>query len=179
MLKAIWPSTARIPNHLSPNANITSVGQYLSLLRYNLTTVLTTILTGMMCYFLYWLIQLPLVLVSPRKIKHFFTLKSIVVPLAWLGILIWAVVKVPVKPNFDPVHTKLSGSILCWAWLSALNSALGSFATLAVNIPDFTVSGLSDNLGPDSVYIFAFVAIRQKRTSVSPIPFSALGSRIH
>ncbi|KAG8682134.1 hypothetical protein FRC09_016989, partial [Ceratobasidium sp. 395] len=27
MLKAIWPSTARIPNHLPPNANITTVGK--------------------------------------------------------------------------------------------------------------------------------------------------------
>jgi hypothetical protein len=28
MLKAIWPSTARIPNHLSPSANITTVGEF-------------------------------------------------------------------------------------------------------------------------------------------------------
>ena len=34
---------------------------------------------------------------------------------------------------------RLSGSEFAWAWLSALNSALGSYATLGVNIPDFTV----------------------------------------
>lgn len=30
MLKAIWPSVARVPNHLSPDANITTVGTTLS-----------------------------------------------------------------------------------------------------------------------------------------------------
>ena len=39
MLKAIWPSLARLPNHLPASANITT--------------------SGIMCYFLYWLIQVP------------------------------------------------------------------------------------------------------------------------
>lgn len=40
MLKAIWPSLARLPNHLPASANITT--------------------SGIMCYFLYWLIQVTL-----------------------------------------------------------------------------------------------------------------------
>jgi cytosine/uracil/thiamine/allantoin permease len=95
---------------------------------------------GMLCYFLYWAIQFPLMFVSPQNIRHFFTVKSLIVPFAWLGILIWSFVKVPVKTSLGPLHTNLSGGTLSWAWLSALNSALGSYATLAVNIPDFTVS---------------------------------------
>lgn len=27
MLKAIWPSIARVPNHLSDNSNVTTVGE--------------------------------------------------------------------------------------------------------------------------------------------------------
>ena len=135
MLKAIWPSTANIPNRLSPSAGITS--------------------SGMMCYFLwvrylcrnmrltlsprYWLVQFPFMLVSPQKIRHFFMAKAIIVPLAWLAILIWAMIKAPPRLSLEPKHTALSGSDLSWAWLSALNSALGIYATLAVNIPDFTV----------------------------------------
>lgn len=92
-----------------------------------------------MCYFLYWLIQLPLLLVSPQRIRHFFTLKSIVVPTAWLAILIWAMVRVPAKISLAPHKSTLTGSAAGWAWLSALNSSLGFYATVAVNIPDFTV----------------------------------------
>ncbi|TFK37657.1 cytosine-purine permease [Crucibulum laeve] len=120
MLKAIWPSTARIPNQLPESAHI------------------TTSYTGLMCYFLYWLIQFPLMLVSPQRIRHLFTAKSIIVPFAWLAMLIWAFVKAPAKTSLEPKHTVLSGSALSWAWLSALNSALGIYSTLAVNIPDFT-----------------------------------------
>ncbi|KAH9477024.1 putative permease [Psilocybe cubensis] len=118
MLKAIWPSIARVPNHLPESAHITTV--------------------GMMCYFLYWLIQFPLMFISPQKIRHFFTIKGIIVPIAWLSILIWSFVKVPARQSLEPLHSSLSGSALSWAWLSALNSALGIYSTLAVNIPDFT-----------------------------------------
>ncbi|KAF9561582.1 cytosine-purine permease [Agrocybe pediades] len=118
MLKAIWPSTAHIPNHLPASSNITTV--------------------GMMCYFIYWAIQLPLMLVSPQNIRHLFALKGVIVPIAWLSILIWSFVKVPASASLDPGHSLLSGSTFSWAWLSALNSALGIYATLAVNIPDFT-----------------------------------------
>ncbi|KAF8890615.1 NCS1 nucleoside transporter family [Infundibulicybe gibba] len=118
MLKAIWPSLARVPNHLPHSSNITSV--------------------GLMCYLLYWLIQFPLMLVSPQRIRHLFTAKSIIVPIAWFSILIWALVKAPVRIGLEPKHTSLSGSASSWAWLSSLNSALGIYSTLAVNIPDFT-----------------------------------------
>ncbi|KAF8154064.1 NCS1 nucleoside transporter family [Crassisporium funariophilum] len=118
MLKAIWPSIARLPNNLSQSANITSA--------------------GMMCYFIYWCIQFPLMFISPQKIRHFFTIKGIIVPIAWISMLIWSFVKVPARISLDPRHSNLSGSASSWAWLSALNSALGIYATLAVNIPDFT-----------------------------------------
>ncbi|KAI0749670.1 NCS1 nucleoside transporter family [Daedaleopsis nitida] len=118
MLKAIWPSLARLPNGLAPGAHITT--------------------SGMMCYFLYWLIQFPLMLVSPQKIRWLFMVKAIIVPPAWLAMMIWAFVKVPSSKGLFEQHTALSGSALSYAWLSALNSALGLYSTLAVNIPDFT-----------------------------------------
>ncbi|KAI9061589.1 NCS1 nucleoside transporter family [Trametes sanguinea] len=118
MLKAIWPSIARMPNHLPAGAHITS--------------------SGIMCYFLYWLILMPLMFVSPQKIRWFFLFKAVVVPPAWIAILIWAFVKVPASKGLFGQHSELSGSTLSYAWLSALNSALGIYSTLAVNIPDFT-----------------------------------------
>lgn len=117
MLKAIWPSIARVPSHLPESAHITTV--------------------GLMCYFIYWLIQFPLMLVSPQKIRYFFTAKSIIVPFAWMAILIWAMVKVPAKISLASKGSSLSGSSLRWAWLNSLNSALGFYATVSINIPDF------------------------------------------
>ena len=93
----------------------------------------------MMCYFLYWLLQFPFMFVSPQKIRWLFAAKGIIVPLAWLAMLIWAFVKVPSHGSLFQQKSSLSGSQLSWAWLSALNSALGIYSTLAVNIPDFTV----------------------------------------
>lgn len=94
----------------------------------------------MMCYFLFWILQLPLMMVSPQRIRHLFTVKGMIVPIAWLCILIWSFVEVPAKISFDPNHSGLKGSALSWAWLSAMNAAIGTYATLSVNIPDFTVS---------------------------------------
>ncbi|KAJ6619766.1 permease for cytosine/purines, uracil, thiamine, allantoin-domain-containing protein [Mycena sp. CBHHK59/15] len=107
MLKAIWPATARIPNHLPASAGITTV--------------------GMMCYFLFWLIQLPFLLVSPQRIRHLFVIKAAIVPATC-----------PPSISLAPKHAALTGNAASWAWLSSLNSALGIYATLAVNIPDFT-----------------------------------------
>ncbi|KAN0105611.1 NCS1 nucleoside transporter family [Russula decolorans] len=118
MLKAIWPSFAHLPNHLPSSANITT--------------------SGMICYFLYWLIQFPFMFISPQKIRWLFLAKSIIVPPTWLALLIWALVKVPPSTGLFAQKAGQSGSGLSWAWLASLNSALGNYATLGVNIPDFT-----------------------------------------
>ena len=135
MLKAIWPSIARLPNHLPESSHITSV--------------------GLLCYFLFWLMQFPFLLIPPQTIRHFFTVKSIVVPAAWLAILIWAMVKAPASESLKHQPNTLHGSSLTWAWLSALNVSLGLYAPLGVNIPDFTVSILTHSLSrtPGSSYL--------------------------
>ena len=137
MLKAIWPSVAHVPNHLPKSANITTSGSSGSSQLIGIT--LNGQRAGLMCYFIYWLIQFPLMLLSPHKIRHFFTVKSITVPIAWMAILIWAMVKVPAKISLASKGSSLSGSSLSWAWLNSLNSALGFYATVSINIPDFTV----------------------------------------
>ncbi|RXW13820.1 hypothetical protein EST38_g12035 [Candolleomyces aberdarensis] len=118
MLKAIWPSLARLPNQLPESANITT--------------------SGIMCYFLYWLVQFPFLLFSPQKIRHLFTFKAIVVPCAWIAILIWAMVKAPPRVSLDPMPSNVHGSTAKWLWFGAMNSAIGNYSTLSVNIPDFT-----------------------------------------
>ncbi|KAG9311061.1 cytosine-purine [Chiua virens] len=118
MIKAIWPSIARVPNHLPLRASITT--------------------SGLLCYFLYWLIQFPFMLLSPQKLRWLFVVKSVVVPPTWLAILIWAFVRVPPSNGLFVQHATVTGTQFAFSWLSALNSVLGFYATLSVNIPDFT-----------------------------------------
>lgn len=99
----------------------------------------TSLTPGLLCYTLYWIIQFPFMLLSPHKIRWLFLVKGIVVPICWLAMVIWAFVRVPPSAGLFAQHATISGSQLTWSWLSALNSALGVYATLSVNIPDFTV----------------------------------------
>lgn len=122
MLKAIWPSITNLPNKIPPSAGITT--------------------REMLCYFLYWMFQFPFMFVSPQKIRCLFVAKGIIVPTAWLAMLIWAFVKVPLRGSLLSQHANVSGSALSWAWLHAFNSAIANYSTMAVNIPDFTVSQL-------------------------------------
>ncbi len=100
----------------------------------------------MICYFLWWLLLMPFMFFSPQRIRLLFTLKAIIVPPAYIAILIWALVRVPVREDLLQQQTQLSGSTLSYVWLSAMNSAIGNYASLTVNIPDFTVSVHSGNL---------------------------------
>lgn len=119
MIKAIWPSIASMPNRLPPRANITS--------------------SGLLCYFVYWIIQFPFLLPSPQRLKWLFYVKGMIVPMTWLAMVIWAFVRVPPSNGLFAEHATITGTQFSWTWLSALNSALGTYATLTVNIPDFTV----------------------------------------
>lgn len=119
MIKAIWPSIATMPNHLPPSASITS--------------------SGLMCYFIYWLIQFPCILLSPQKLRWLFFAKSAIVPITWVAIVVWAFIRVPPSDGLFAQKATITGTQLAWTWLSALNSVLGTYATVSVNIPDFTV----------------------------------------
>jgi len=51
--------------------------------------------------------------------------------------MIWAFAKTGGGPLLNQ-PSGLQGSLQSWAWLSTMNSALGNYATMSVNIPDFT-----------------------------------------
>lgn len=89
-----------------------------------------------------------------------------IVPATWVAMLIWAFVRVPPSQGLLNQHTTLKGSELGWAWLSAVNSALGLYSTLAVNIPDFTVCMNSIKRVLPQLIQCDNEAICQERTSV-------------
>ena len=59
--------------------------------------------------------------------------KSVVVPVAWIAILIWAFVSTKGEGDMWDQEAKLTGSAYSWAFLSSLTSVIGNYATLSVN----------------------------------------------
>ena len=88
-------------------------------------------------FFLFWLFSLPAIWFPPQQIRHLFTFKAYVVPVAGITFLIWTLIK---AHGAGPVIHKKSekeGSELAWLFVESTMNALANFATLIVNAPDF------------------------------------------
>ncbi|VDC03209.1 unnamed protein product [Peniophora sp. CBMAI 1063] len=118
MLEAIWPSLKHYPNSIPAHIGITS--------------------NKMIAYFVFWTLQLPLVLIHPRKMRWLFFVKSIAAVIAAFALLGWTVHKAGGGGPVFAQHSKLSGSTKSWAWVAAVNIAISGKTTLAINIPDLT-----------------------------------------
>ncbi|KAJ9640695.1 hypothetical protein H2204_003324 [Knufia peltigerae] len=118
MLTAIWPSYAHIKNHLPDDAGITT--------------------QGMISYFLFWIIQLPLLLIPPTRLRWLFIVKLVAAPITALATLGWIVHKAGGGGAIFNLPETVHGSTRAWLWLSCMSSVTGSWATLACNIPDFS-----------------------------------------
>lgn len=88
-------------------------------------------------FFLFWLFSLPAIWFPPHQIRHLFTFKAYVVPVAGVTFLVWTLIK---AHGAGPVIHKKSekeGSELAWLFVESTMNALANFATLIVNAPDF------------------------------------------
>ncbi|KAH8675431.1 permease for cytosine/purines, uracil, thiamine, allantoin-domain-containing protein [Xylariales sp. PMI_506] len=120
MIRSIWLTWDRetIPNTF-PEESGTTTADYVS-------------------FFLFWLCSLPALWFPVHKIRHLFTVKAYVVPCAGLALFIWAIVRAGgIGPIVNEPAT-LSGSALAWEFVSGVMSAIANFATLIVNVPDFS-----------------------------------------
>ncbi|KAF2770450.1 uridine permease-like protein Fui1 [Teratosphaeria nubilosa] len=118
MISSIWPSFNKIPNHIARNQGITT--------------------EGMICYFLFWIIQLPLLLIPPTKLRWLFIVKIVAAPIAAIATLGWCVHKAGSGGALFHQQPTVTGSEYAYQWLSCMSSVTGSWATLACNIPDFS-----------------------------------------
>lgn len=118
MLTAIWPSYAHIKNQLSDDAGITT--------------------QGMISYFLFWIIQLPLLLIPPTKLRWLFVVKLVAAPVTAIATMGWIVNKAGGGGAIFNLPETVHGSRRAWLWLQSMSSVTGSWATLACNIPDFS-----------------------------------------
>ncbi|KAF8846459.1 uridine permease-like protein Fui1 [Acephala macrosclerotiorum] len=118
MVSAIWPSYGNIKNHLPESAGITT--------------------QGMISYFLFWIIQLPLLLIPPTHLRYLFATKLIAAPITALATMGWCVHKAGGSGQIFALKATVSGSTKAYLWLSCMSSVTGSWSTLACNIPDFS-----------------------------------------
>lgn len=121
LLTAIWPSFANIPNQVPMSQGLST--------------------SGFVGFLLYFLLQLPFLCIPYTKIQYFFGLKSIIAPIIFLAIFGSTLHKAGGTISHSTVITEgttLHGSALAWTFFSNLNSVLGNYATLGLNIADFS-----------------------------------------
>lgn len=118
MITAIWPSYANIKNHIAESQGITT--------------------QGMVSYFLFWIIQLPLLLIPPTKLRYLFMAKLIAAPITAIATMGWCIHKAGGGGSLFDQTATVSGSTKAYLWLSCMSSVTGSWSTLACNIPDFS-----------------------------------------
>ncbi|KAH8658065.1 permease for cytosine/purines, uracil, thiamine, allantoin-domain-containing protein [Xylariales sp. PMI_506] len=121
LLTAIWPSFANIPNNIPEDQGITTAG---------------------MCGFvLYFLLQLPFLCIPYTKVQYFFGIKSIIAPIIFLAVFGDTLRRAGGTVSNSSVITQpntVTGAALAWGFFGNLNGVLGNYATLGLNIADFS-----------------------------------------
>ncbi|KAI8932144.1 hypothetical protein NX059_011027 [Plenodomus lindquistii] len=88
-------------------------------------------------FLLFSLGSLPFIYPPVHKIRHLFTVKAAVVPVAGVAFFVWAVVRAKGLGPIIHQSGSAKGSELGWLIIRGIMSAIANFATLIVNDPDF------------------------------------------
>jgi len=119
------------------------------------------------CFFLFWLLNMLVVYLGVESIRKLLVFKAFFLPLAALALLFWAI---SAGNGLGPIlsqPSKLSGTAFWNYFFPALTGMVGFWATLSLNIPDFTryaknqkaqINGQIIGL-PPSMTLFAFIGV--------------------
>lgn len=119
MISAIWPSFNHFRNRLPASAHVTSA--------------------ELLCFFLFLLIQLPLLYLKVSTLRWMFMAKTLIMPIFGLTLFIWALVAANgFGPTFSKPTVIADGTPVAVVFFQCVTSAIGPKATLALNMPDFT-----------------------------------------
>lgn len=121
------------------------------------------------CFLLFWLLNMYVIYLGIESIKKLLVFKAIFLPIAALALLYWAITTV--KGGLGPILTqpsKFQSSAAFWAFfIPGLTAMVGFWATLSLNIPDFTryaihqkaqIKGQALGL-PTSMTLFSFIGV--------------------
>ncbi|KAF4340516.1 allantoin transport [Fusarium beomiforme] len=117
-LRAIFGSGWNdIPNKLPQSAGITS--------------------KNLLAFFIFWIIQFPVMFVHPTVLRHLFVVKSVATTAALFGVMGWAVhMNGGSLGDFKMGYKELSGSKLVWPMIQAINAVMAALCPILVNQPD-------------------------------------------
>lgn len=118
MIGAIWPSFLTLPSRIPAWEGIddATLGSFV----------------------IFWFLQLPFLVMHPNRLRWLFMAKSVIVPIAWVAILAWALASTRGTNIFAEQKPSVSGASYSWAFLASMNSVIGNYATLSVNQADFS-----------------------------------------
>ena len=89
-------------------------------------------------FFLAFCFTIPFLFIHTSKITHLFSVKSVIMPAAGLGIVIWATSRnggVSSGNLVDP-SAKTSTAVFAWGIVAQFNSVMGANSALLVTVPD-------------------------------------------
>ncbi|KAM0331309.1 hypothetical protein ACHAQA_002979 [Verticillium albo-atrum] len=118
MIRAIWPSYLDIPNHIPESVGLTT--------------------QQMVSHLIFWLVQFPILLIPPHKLKWFFITKVVLVLTTSTAAVIYMTSRAGGTGDIWDQPYQVHGAARRWLILSSISSMTGSWATIAVNISDFT-----------------------------------------
>ena len=130
------------------------------------------------CFLLFWILNMYIVYLGVDSIKKLLVFKAFFLPVAAIALLIWAIQAANGLGPILETPSKFTESSAFWAYFfPALTGMVGFWATLSLNIPDFTRYATSQRaqikgqaLGlPTSMTMFAFIGVVV--TSASAIVF--------
>lgn len=120
------------------------------------------------CFFLFWLLNMYVVYLGVESIRKLLVFKAIFLPVAALALLFWAV---NASHGLGPIlkePSRFATNKQFWDFFfPALTGMVGFWATLSLNIPDFTryaksqkaqINGQAIGL-PTSMTLFAFIGV--------------------
>ena len=121
-----------------------------------------------LCFFIFWLLNMYIVYLGVESIRKLLVFKAIFLPVAALALLFWAINAAHgLGPILDQPSKFTDSSSFFKFFFPALTGMVGFWATLSLNIPDFTryaksqkaqVNGQIIGL-PPSMTLFAFIGV--------------------
>ncbi len=119
-------------------------------------------------FFLFWLVNMYVIYLGVESIKKLLVFKAFFLPIAALALLIWAIYVVHGLGPILEEPSKFKSNAAFWDFFfPALTGMIGFWATLSLNIPDFTryaksqkaqIKGQAIGL-PTSMTLFSFIGV--------------------
>ena len=122
----------------------------------------------MICFLLFWGLNMLIIYLGVESIRKLLVFKALFLPIASLALLIWAIVAANgLGPILNQPSKYSTTAEFLKDFFPALTGMVGFWATLSLNIPDFTRYATSQNaqvkgqiIGlPPSMTFFAFVGV--------------------